>query len=255
MIVSLEKLSLTLGGRPVIRDISLAFPSGEISVIIGRNGSGKSTLLKLAAGLLHPSSGTVAYDGADIRRTSAGALARRRAILLQNPSAPGTMTVGELLHLARFSFDSGRQADETAIRRALDDTNCADLLPRTIGTLSGGEARKVFLSLALAQDPELLLLDEPEAGLDADFRTAFPKLLTRLRTERRLTVIMVMHDLDLALQCAHLIVGLNDGELRFLAPVNAPGFPRELTNFTENKYDFFPDPDHFLRALPRFDRS
>ncbi len=230
MTVYIRNLSFFRNKRPILQNIDAGFADRSITAVTGSNGSGKSTLLKLIAGLLRPASGEITFDGKNINTFSAGSLAQKRAILLQNPYAPPEMSVFELLKLARFAMNGSRKHDRPAIDRALSDAGCADLTGRKTGTLSGGELRKVFLAMALAQEPELLLLDEVEAGMDAAFCGQLPRLLQKLVAERNLTVIMVMHDLDLALHCATDILGIADNKIG-LSVENSANAVEQLNNF------------------------
>ena len=252
MNISVNDLVVKFNKKVILDRMSVKFPDGWVSVICGGNGSGKSTLLKTVAGLVKNSGGSVTYDNCDVKTFSPCHLARKRSVLLQNPSFPAAMRAGELLKLGRYAFSAGKKADECAIFQALSDAGCEDLVDRQLGTLSGGELRKVFLALTLAQEPELLLLDEPEAGLDAGFCSAFPALLKKLVSERKLTVIMVMHNLDLALQCADKLVLLENGRAVLDMPVNEAGFREKLTDITGKYLEIFTGESGILRAIARY---
>lgn len=253
MNITLKNLCITREKRRIIDDLSLEFHSGEISVICGGNGSGKTTLLKTISGILKPESGKIRYDGIDIAGIPLKLLARKRAIMMQTPQVPDSLTVNELLHLSRYAFSDSKNADRAAVMRALRDTGIEDFAGRKLATLSGGELRKTFLAMALAQEPELLLLDEIDAGVDSRFRSTFPALLKKLRCERNLTVIMVMHDLDLALHCADRLIGLADGKLR-LVTANTPDAADAINEFTAGTMHISAGAGGSLRALPRYQK-
>lgn len=252
MSIRIDDLSFSRNSRKVLDRISLNFTAGHITALTGHNGSGKSTLLRMIAGLLKPDKGSVYYGETPVTALDLAALARKRAIVLQNPHIPENMRVNELLSLGRFACRSSKQQDLAAIEKALTDTGTAHLAERKAGTLSGGELRKVLLALALVQEAELLLLDELEANLDADFRRTFPILLDRLRRERSLTVIMVTHDLNLALHCADDIAGLQNGELTLFTSLKSAGVVEKLQKFTGENFEIFSGSDGSLQALPRF---
>ena len=247
-----RSISLQAGKKTILSDISTTFADGQTTVIYGSNGSGKSSLLKIIAGLQKPSTGEVRYGEKVLNEIPAKALAVIRAIVLQNPPLPSGMRVGELLSLARYAFNTGKKADRNAIEKAVADAGCEKFIDRRMETLSGGEIRRVYLALALAQNPEILLLDEPEANTDAGFHAAFPALLKQLRSQRDLTVIMVTHDLDLALKCADRIIGLNSGSIVFSSDINAPDLQETLTGFTGNSKELFRDDSGSLRAIARY---
>ena len=251
MNIRIDQLFFNRTEKNILSNITLTIPDKEITVISGSNGCGKSTLLKLIAGIETPDAGKIFFDEENIAGFSPAQLARKRAILLQNPQFPGTMTADELLKLSRFAFNSGNSADQQAIEKALSDAGACQWRNRKLHTLSGGEMRKVFLAAALAQEPELLLLDEVEAGLDADFCSKLPTLLKKLQHERNLTVVMVMHDLDLALHCAGNFLALKDGEVEFFSPVNAADFPAKLNRFAGNCYHLS-TVDGSIRAAYKF---
>lgn len=211
--VQIQELTVTLGNKKILDRISTAFPAGKTSLILGRNGSGKSTLLKTLAGLLKITAGEVLLHGKNLTGFSRKELARRCAVLLQEPAAPPDMQVATLVMLGRFPHDTGRETDRNAVKRALDDLGIAHLSERKLGTLSGGERRKAFFARALAQETGLLILDEPDAALDAAAKNELLKTLRELKTRRQLTVIMAAHDWDFALNAADFVCGLKHGTL------------------------------------------
>lgn len=252
MNIQIRHLTIRRGNNRIPDDLSLNIASKTITAINGHNGSGKSTLLRSIAGLLKPESGKIFYGETDIAALTESALARCRAVVLQNPHIPENMRVNELLFLGRFARNSGKKSDSAAVEKALADTGCTHLAERKTGTLSGGELRKIFLALALVQEPEILLLDELETNLDAAFRRDFPMLLKKLQQERSFTVVMVSHDLDLALHCADRLIGLDHGKMVLDTPLNTADAAEKIRQFAGENFEIFSGNDGFLRALPKF---
>jgi iron complex transport system ATP-binding protein len=219
---------LTLGyaEQPVVRSLDLAVPDGATTVIVGANGCGKSTLLRGLGRLLRPAGGEVLLDGRSIHRTSTRDVARALGLLPQSPVAPEGLTVVELVsrgrapHQGAFRRRSG--ADDEAVARALALTGTADLAARPVDELSGGQRQRVWVAMALAQETDLLLLDEPTTFLDVAHQIELLDLLADLNASRGLTVVMVLHDLNLAARYGDHLVALRDGR------VVAAGTPSEV---------------------------
>jgi iron complex transport system ATP-binding protein len=204
-------------GRTVLRGIDLQIAEGEQVALLGANGSGKSTLLRVLSGVLPPVAGTVELFGRSIDSWERGELARRVSVLPQGMELPQGFRVSEVVALGRIPHASSWFAtsadDEAAVGRALLDAGVEELADRGVHELSGGERQRVLLALALAQEPRLLLLDEPTAHLDVAHQLALIQLLERLRTTRGLTVLAVLHDLNLAARFADRAVILREGRL------------------------------------------
>ncbi|MFE9458370.1 ABC transporter ATP-binding protein [Streptomyces californicus] len=225
-VVRAEGLSFGYPGRTVLRGVDLGIRAGELVALIGLNGCGKSTLLRLAAGLLTPSGGRVLLEGDDVARLSRRAAARRVALLHQAaPAVPG-LTVRQLVRQGRYAARGPlgmlREGDDDVTSRALADVGVTGWADRPVDALSGGERQRVRLAMALAQDARLLLLDEPTTYLDLRHQLEVLQTVVRLRAERRLTVVMVLHDLNHAARFADRIVALRDGR------VAADGTPAEV---------------------------
>ncbi|GAA2450077.1 ABC transporter ATP-binding protein [Streptomyces macrosporus] len=224
--IAVEDVHFGYPGRPVLRGVDLRIGAGELVALIGLNGCGKSTLLRLAAGLLRPSAGRVLLGGDDPARLSRRAAARRVALLHQSaPAVPG-MTVRQLVRQGRYAARGPlgmlREGDDAVCRRALADVGVADWADRPVDSLSGGERQRVRLAMALAQDTRVLLLDEPTTYLDLRHQLEVLRTVVRLRVERGLTVVMVLHDLAHAARFAERLVALRDGR------VAADGPPAEV---------------------------
>jgi iron complex transport system ATP-binding protein len=199
----------------VLRDLDLSLQQGELVALLGANGSGKTTLLRLLSGALRPDAGIVGVAGRPVGEWPRMALARRVAVLPQHLELPDGFRVAELVAMgraphARRMFGSTAD-DEEAVERALRDADARELSERYPHELSGGERQRVLVAMALAQEPELLLLDEPTVHLDLAHQVALLRQLRRLHAQRNLTVLAVLHDLNLAAAFAPRVVLLADG--------------------------------------------
>jgi iron complex transport system ATP-binding protein len=188
--------------RDVLRGVDLSVAAGELVALIGTNGSGKTTLLRLFAGTLRPDEGDLSLFGAAVGTWSRMELARRVAVLPQSLELPAGFRVGELVTMGRLphsrSLFGATREDEEAVERALRDADARDLAPRYAEELSGGERQRVLVAMALAQQPRLLLLDEPTLHLDLAHQLNLLETIGRLRRERGIAVVAVLHDLTLA---------------------------------------------------------
>jgi iron complex transport system ATP-binding protein len=203
--------------RRVLTGLDLAVGAGELVALLGPNGSGKTTLLRAIAGTLARDAGRVALFGRDVDAWSRRGLARRVAVLPQSLALPEGFRVAELVEMGRAPhatrwFGSSAE-DAAAIERALADADALDLADRQADELSGGERQRVLVAMALAQEPELLLLDEPTLHLDVANQAALLATVARLRARRGLTVIAVLHDLNLAIAHAPRVAVLGAGRI------------------------------------------
>ncbi|GAA3856320.1 ABC transporter ATP-binding protein [Streptomyces sedi] len=221
-----ERLTLGYGDRVVISSLDLAVPPGEITVIVGANACGKSTLLRSMTRLLAPREGRVVLDGKAVHRLPAKELARTLGLLPQSPVAPEGITVSDLVGRGRHPhqgvFSRWNAEDDAAVAAALDATHTAELADRAVDELSGGQRQRVWIAMALAQQTDLLLLDEPTTFLDASHQVEVLDLLTDLNHARGTTVVMVLHDLNLAARYADHLIAVADGAL------HAAGTPGEV---------------------------
>lgn len=213
----LEAKSLSAGyGDTVILDgLDLAIPPGKITAIVGANACGKSTLLKTMSRLIKPSTGEVLLDGEAIHKLPTRDLARRLGLLPQSPIAPDGMTVADLVSRGRHPhhglFARWTRADDEAIATALEATQIVELADRPVDELSGGQRQRAWIAMALAQETEILLLDEPTTFLDISHQVEVLDLLTDLNRNRRTTIVMVLHDLNLAARYADHLVAMLGG--------------------------------------------
>ncbi|NUP54084.1 MAG: ABC transporter ATP-binding protein [Catenulispora sp.] len=217
-------LELRYADRIVVRGLELEIPDDAVTAIVGPNACGKSTLLRGLARLLAPAAGSVTLDGADIHRIPAKTLARSLGLLPQQPVTPEAITVEALVRLGRHPhqrvFSTWSGADQEAVERALARTGVDALRDRPVDQLSGGQRQRAWIALALAQDTDLLLLDEPTTFLDLRHQLDVLDLVADLHAEAGRTVVMVLHDLGQAARYADHLVVLHDGDL---AAAGAPG--------------------------------
>ncbi len=217
-----EHLEFSYGRNPVLHELSLELPDRGVLAIIGPNGGGKSTLLKCLGGLLRPSGGSCRLDGRDLRSWPRLELARVLAVLGQFNSAPPELTVRELVGFGRYPHRTGRERDREAVELALTECGAAALADRRLGTLSGGERQRAWLALALAQEPRVLLLDEPTTFLDPRGQLEIISLIGELNRRLGITIGVVLHDLNHAAGCADRVAAISGGRLAF------SGTPEEL---------------------------
>ncbi|HKC90029.1 MAG TPA: ABC transporter ATP-binding protein [Candidatus Limnocylindria bacterium] len=210
-------ITASYGPRVVLRECSFAIGSGEIVAVVGPNGAGKSTLLRVLAGLLRPIAGAVALDGQDVGTMPRSALARRIAVVPQIFDTLFPFTVREVVALGRTtrlsSFGRASADDVSAVERAIGELELDSLASQRIDRLSGGERQRAVLAMALAQEADVLLLDEPTVHLDPGHQIATLELVRTLATKRGLAVCAVLHDLNLASSFASRIVVLADGRV------------------------------------------
>lgn len=224
--LSASGLWLGYAEQAVVRDLDLAVPDGQVTVIVGANGCGKSTLLRGMARLLKPSSGAVVLDGRSIHEQSSRDVARRLGLLPQNPVAPEGLTVVDLVGRGRHPHHGPLRRwsaeDDVAVARSLELTDTTHLAHRPVDELSGGQRQRVWIAMALAQETGLLLLDEPTTYLDVAHQVEVLDLLVDLNHTRGATIVMVLHDLNLAGRYADRLVALREGR------VVAAGSPSEV---------------------------
>lgn len=218
MKISVQDLVLKHGGRTVVDGVSFDVEPGEMLGIIGPNGSGKTTLLRGMSRLHRPTAGRVCFGDTDIHRMSSRELARILAILPQSTDAGMDLTVRELVWRGRFPHQGVFQRETPEHARAVDwamqVANVSAFAPRLLGHLSGGERQRAWIAMALAQQPQVLLLDEPTSFLDLRHQVEIMRMIRRLNGEG-LTVVMVLHDLVLASRYCDRIIAIRDGRVAF----------------------------------------
>lgn len=225
-----QKVSFAYNGHPVLRDVDLRVCPSQMVGVIGPNGAGKSTLIKILSRLLSPDEGRVSLGGLDLTRWGHTQLARHLAVVPQAAKLPETFTAWEVVLMGRTPY-LGLLGNETATdmaiaQRAMEETSTWHLAPRFIGQLSGGERQRVVMARALAQEPKVLLLDEPTLHLDINHQLEILSLVRHLVDNQGLAVLAIFHDLNLAAQFCHELVLLCQGR------VFARGHPEKVITAT-----------------------
>ncbi|SES04713.1 iron complex transport system ATP-binding protein [Propionibacterium cyclohexanicum] len=225
---SARGVSVGYGDRPVIGGLDLQVPAHRVGAIIGPNGCGKSTLLRTLSRQLRPSAGAVLLDGRAIHSMPTREVAKVLGLLPQSPTCPEGIVVEDLVSRGRTphrgSFGRWTSADDEAIALALEETGTAELAERPVDELSGGQRQRVWIAMALAQQTDLLLLDEPTTFLDLAYQIDVLELLVRLNESRGTTIVMVLHDINLAARYCDWLAAMRDGTVR------ARGGPREVVD-------------------------
>lgn len=222
--IELKYLSAGYGGKPVVEDVSLSFPAGEVTVLLGPNGSGKSTLLKAALGLIDAGREQVFYDGVPIEKLTRRQVARQAALLAQARQEAEIQAERLVLH-GRFPYlaypRQYSEKDKEIARQAMERTGAAAYAQRLVSQLSGGQRQSVYLAMLLAQQTQTVFLDEPTVFLDICHQLRLMEWVKLLAKEGR-AAVMVLHDLPLAMEYADRIALLEQGKLVFL------GTPEQL---------------------------
>lgn len=225
-VISIEGLSLDYGKVNVLHSLSLAIPRGKITVLAGANGCGKSTLLRAIRRLHKPSKGEILLEELSLHSLGEKALARKIGLLTQSPSAPEDMTVQELVRLGRYPHQTLLQpwnaGDAEAIEQAMAGTGVGHLRDRRLGSLSGGQLQRAWIAMVLAQETDIICLDEPVNHLDLAHQLECLELVDRLKQQFGRTVVLVLHDLNLAARYGDTLVFLRGGE------IVATGAPADL---------------------------
>ncbi|NCI00239.1 iron-enterobactin ABC transporter ATP-binding protein [Cronobacter malonaticus] len=223
-----EALTLGYGDFRVAEGLNVAIPDGKFTAIIGPNGCGKSTLLRTLSRLMKPLGGQVRLDGQAIQHFATKEVARRIGLLAQNASAPGDITVAELVARGRYPhqplFTRWRDEDERAVQKAMAATGVTALADQSVDTLSGGQRQRAWIAMVLAQETSILLLDEPTTWLDISHQIDLLELLCTLNREQGYTLAAVLHDLNQACRYANHLIALRDGK------IIAEGAPSEIVD-------------------------
>ncbi len=250
-----EHVDFAYATRPVLHDVTIRIARGEMLALAGPNGAGKSTLLALFAGIRHPTSGVVRLEGADVRRRPRRALARRVAVVPQDTSVLFPYTVAEMVLMGRAPHLHGiglESADDLAVaERAMARTGILEFAHRPIGELSGGERQRVILARALAQEPRLLLLDEPTTFLDLRHVIEILELIRELNRCERVTVVAVLHDLTTASMYFDRVAFLRDGRLAIDGPCATAITEETVRAVFDADVRIVRDADGVVAVLPR----
>ncbi|HLP90508.1 MAG TPA: ABC transporter ATP-binding protein [Nostocaceae cyanobacterium] len=218
-LLQLQNLTGGYNLLPIVQDVNLSLYNGEWLSLVGANGSGKSTLLKLISRILSPQQGVVLLDGKAIHSQPPNLIAQKLALLPQQQSIPVGLTVRQLVSLGRTPYQSWWQweltgEDKQKVEAAIEKTQLEKLSDRLVEQLSGGERQRAFLALALAQEPQILLLDEPTTYLDINYQLQLLELLQNLnQQQQQLTIVTVLHELNLAARYSSRIALLKQGQL------------------------------------------
>ncbi len=221
-----EQLRLGYGKQIVVDNLSVTIPEGKFTAIIGPNGCGKSTLLRTLSRLMKPMYGHVWLDGEQIQNFNTKEVARRIGLLAQNASAPGDISVRELVARGRYPhqplFSRWSQKDEEAVVQAMRATAIESLASQPVDTLSGGQRQRAWIAMVLAQQTEIMLLDEPTTWLDISHQIDLMELLSELNRNQGYTLAAVLHDLNQACRYATHLIALREGA------IIAEGAPKEI---------------------------
>lgn len=217
--ISVKNLTVGYDKTNILEDVSVNIPSEKITIIIGANGCGKSTLLKTMARIIKQRSGDIFLDDTNIKKIKAKELAQLVAVLPQSPVTPSGLLVKELVGYGRFPHQntlSGLHKEDIEIMDwAMQETGLKDLQNRPLDQLSGGQRQRAWIAMALAQQTKMLLLDEPTTYLDMSYQLEILELLQKMNKENKQTVVMVLHELNLACRFADHIIGMKQGEVIF----------------------------------------
>ncbi len=215
--ITTENLAIAYDENTIVEALDMQIPRGKITTIIGPNGCGKSTVLKAVGRILRFKNGMVYLSGEDIRTLSTKEIARKMAILPQSPTAPEGLTVGELVAYGRLPYQRGfgklTLNDRKIIAWSLEVTKLAELEYRSVNTLSGGQRQRVWIAMALTQQTDLILLDEPTTYLDLSHQLEVLELLSDLNKKQGCTIVMVLHDLNLAARFADYMIAIRGGNV------------------------------------------
>lgn len=215
--IETKNLYIAYDDTLIVRELNMQIPEGKITSIIGANGCGKSTILKAVGRILKPKKGVVHLSGQDISKLPTKEIAKKMAILPQTPTAPSGLTVGELVAYGRFPHQKGfgnlTEEDKRIVKWALTATKLSEFERREVDALSGGQRQRVWIAMALAQQTDLILLDEPTTYLDLAHQLEVLKLLYELNRNQKCTIVMVLHDLNLAARFSDYIIAIQKGAI------------------------------------------
>lgn len=215
--IETQSLDISYDDVLIVEELNLGIPAGKITSIIGPNGCGKSTILKAIGRILKSKAGVVYLNGQDISQLATKEVAKKMAILPQTPTAPSGLTVGELIAYGRFPHQKGfgklTEEDKQIVTWALSVTKLSEFELREVDSLSGGQRQRVWIAMALAQQTELILLDEPTTYLDLAHQLEVLELLQELNQSQGCTIAMVLHDLNLAARFSDYMVAISKGKV------------------------------------------
>lgn len=215
--ISTKNLNISYGNLDIVKNLNLEIPKGKITTIIGSNGCGKSTILKTIARIIQPKSGEIYINNINLKDQSPKEIAKNMAVLPQSPQAPSGLTVEELIAYGRFPHQKGfgklKKEDNDIVTWALKSTNMNEFRDRPMEALSGGQRQRAWIAMALAQQTDILILDEPTTYLDLAHQLEILKLLEELNKKQGTTIVMVIHELNNAARFADHMIGVKKGEV------------------------------------------
>lgn len=215
--ISVKNLSVSYESNVIIEDMNLCIPKGKISIIIGANGCGKSTLLKTIARINKPKNGDIFINNKNIKKVKEKEIAREVAFLPQGPVCPSGLTVRELVAYGRFPHQKMigglNSHDKEVIDWAIEETGLSEFADREVENLSGGQRQRAWIAMTLAQETEIIMLDEPTTYLDMSYQLEVLEVLEKLNKEKQITVVIVLHELNNACRFADNIIGLKKGKV------------------------------------------
>lgn len=224
--IEVEGLDVAYEKNLIIENMNLAIPKGKITMIIGSNGCGKSTLLKTIARINKPFKGTIKINGKSIKEQAPKEIAKNMAVLPQSPTAPHGLLIRELVSYGRFPYQKAMggisEHDIEIVDWALSVTGIREFAEKAVDEVSGGQRQRAWIAMALAQETEILVLDEPTTYLDMSHQLEILKLLQKLNREENRTIVMVLHELNNAAKFADHIIGVKSGKILF------EGAPKEV---------------------------
>ncbi|MGL5641838.1 MAG: ABC transporter ATP-binding protein [Paraclostridium sp.] len=215
--ITTKDLNISYGNIDIVKNLNLEIPKGKITTIIGANGCGKSTILKTLGRIITPKSGNIYINGKDLYKEKPTEIAKNMAILPQNPQAPSGLTVEELIAYGRFPHQKGfgktNKEDKDIVAWAMEVTKISEFKDRNIDDLSGGQRQRAWIAMALAQETDILLLDEPTTYLDLAHQLEILSLLDDLNKNQGRTIVMVIHELNNASRFADHMIGIKKGSI------------------------------------------
>lgn len=215
--IDTKELSIAYEKKMIVEQLNLSIPAGKITSIIGANGCGKSTIIKTIGRVLKQKNGLVYLNGEDIQTLPTKEIAQKMAVLPQEQQAPSGMTVEDLVIYGRFPHQKGfgklTVKDKKIVAKAINQTKLSEYKHREVDSLSGGQRQKVWIAMALAQETELILLDEPTTYLDLAHQLEILELLAQLNQEEQRTIVMVLHDINLAARFSDFMVAISAGSV------------------------------------------
>lgn len=241
-----KSVDIAYESKLIVEDLNISIPAEKITALIGANGSGKSTILKTIGRILKNKAGHIYFEDSDLRKMHTKAISKRMAILPQNPTPPKGLRVDELVAYGRAPHQSGfntlTSKDREIVYNALEQAGVLEFAERDLEALSGGQLQRVWIALSLAQQTDVLLLDEPTTFLDMSYQMDILQLLNKLNKDNKSTIIMVVHDLNHASRFADYIIAIKNGKVEKEGTPAEVITPETLRTVFDIEADVIPDP-------------